>query len=63
MPTTKSWGPIGRAYYDRAMAAGDTQVRLVEAPESGHFEVIVPATTTWPLVIQSLRALFAKMER
>lgn len=59
----QSWGPIGRAYYHRANAAGDAQVRLVEAKESGHFEVIAPTTTTWPLVIESLRALFARMGR
>ena len=58
-----SWGPVGRAYVARAVAAGDTQVRIVEAPESGHFEMISPATTTWPLVVDALRALFAQMGR
>jgi acetyl esterase/lipase len=57
----QSWGPGGRAYLARARAAGDTAVQLVDAPESGHFEMIAPATTTWPLVIGSLKALFAKI--
>ncbi len=59
----QSWGPNGRAYYDRAVAAGDTRVRAVEATESGHFEVIAPTTTTWPLVIATLRNLFATVDR
>lgn len=58
-----AWGPNGRAYYDRALSVGDTQVRLIEAKESGHFEVIAPTTTTWPLVIDSLRDLFATLGR
>jgi len=59
----KNWGPIGRAYYARARAAGDTAVHMVEAPASGHFEMIAPATTTWPIVIETLRALFARISR
>ena len=59
----ESWGPIGRAYYARAREVGDTAVHLVEAPESGHFEMIAPATTTWPIVIDALRALFARIGR
>ncbi len=55
----QSWGPSGRAYYAHARAAGDTQVRLIEATESGHFEVIAPKSSSWPLVMESLRSLFA----
>lgn len=53
-----SWGPHGRAYLRRAREAGDTSVTLRVAPESGHFEMIVPTTSTWPLVLEELRALF-----
>jgi acetyl esterase/lipase len=53
----RAWGPPGRAYYAMATAARDTLAKLVEAPASGHFDVIAPTTTTWPLVIQSLRTL------
>jgi hypothetical protein len=56
-----SWGPIGRAYDARARASGDTTVRLVKAPESGHFELIAPATTTFPIVIRELKALFIRL--
>jgi acetyl esterase/lipase len=44
-----SWAPVGRRYYDQSLGAGD-DVRLVEAPGSGHFEMIDPDSTTWPLV-------------
>jgi len=54
----RGFGPNGRAYYARAKEAGDTKVRLVEAPESGHFEVIAPKTTTWPLVIAEFKGMF-----
>jgi acetyl esterase/lipase len=54
----RNWGPPGRAYHALAAAAGDTLARLVEAPGSGHFDIIAPTTTTWPLVVQSLRTLF-----
>ena len=48
----RSWGPPGRAYHATAVAARDTLVRLVEAPESGHFDIIAPTTTTWPIVLR-----------
>jgi len=51
-----NWAPVGRRYFDRAKAAGD-DVRVVEAPESGHFEMIDPDSTTWPLVRDAMREL------
>ena len=48
---------LGRSYYYSAIEAGDNRVRLVEAPESGHFEMIDPKTTTWPIVLEALQAL------
>jgi acetyl esterase/lipase len=57
----QSWGPVGRAYYARARAAGDTAVHLLEASESGHFEMIAPATTTWPIIFGSLKTFFARV--
>jgi acetyl esterase/lipase len=58
----RSFGPVGRAYFARAKAAGDTKVKLVEAPESGHFELIAPKTTTWPIVFGEFRAMFEKIK-
>ncbi len=58
----ENWTPVGRRYFDRAKAAGD-DVRIVDAPESGHFEMIDPDSTTWPLVTGALRELLARLER
>jgi acetyl esterase/lipase len=51
-----SWAPVGRRYFERAKASGD-DVRLLEAPESGHFEMIDPRSTTWPLVRDAMLEL------
>jgi acetyl esterase/lipase len=51
-----NWTPVGRRYFERAKSAGD-DVRIVEAPESGHFEMIDPDSTTWRLVSDALREL------
>ncbi len=58
----RTWEPVGRAYFKRAVMAGDTLARIVEATESGHFEMIVPTTSSWPVVRTSLRRLFAEIE-
>lgn len=50
------WAPSGIRYYEVAKARGDT-VELIEATESGHFEMIDPDSSTWPLVLESARAL------
>jgi acetyl esterase/lipase len=57
-----SWGPHGRAYHKLAVAASDTLARLVEAPASGHFDVLAPTTTTWAVVMTSVRELFARLK-
>jgi acetyl esterase/lipase len=54
-----NWTPVGRRYFDAAKAAGD-DVRVVEATESGHFEMIDPDSTTWPLVAEALRELLER---
>jgi len=43
------WAPVALRYFEAARAAG-APVRLIEAPESGHFEMIDPDSSTWPLV-------------
>ena len=53
----RTWAPPGRAYYARALASGDSAVKLVDAPESGHFDIIAPTTTSWRLVIEALMSL------
>ena len=59
----RAWAPGGHAYFQRARSVDDPTIVLREAPESGHFEMIVPTTTTWPLVLQELRALSSDMVR
>ncbi len=57
-----AWGPVGRAYHRRAVEAGDEGITLMEAPQSGHFEMIVPGTSTWPLVAQAFEEMLASIE-
>ena len=52
-----AWKTNGRRYYVAAVARGDS-IQLVEAPESGHFEVIDPGSSTWPLVLERTLSLF-----
>ncbi len=59
----RAWGPSGRAYFEQARTAGRSPVTLREAPESGHFEVIVPSTSTWPLVLQELESLSLEVKK
>lgn len=51
-----SWREVGHRYYQRALAAKD-KVRLIDAPESGHFEMIDPDSSTWPLVLDAAHEL------
>ena len=44
-----NWAPGGEAYFRAATAANDDVVRQI-ATDSGHFEMIVPSSTTWPMV-------------
>lgn len=55
----ENWAPVGRRYFEASKAAGD-DVHVVEAPESGHFEMIDPDSTTWPLVRKSLSTLLER---
>lgn len=48
---------FGRSYAAKARAAGEDQLRIVDAPQSGHFDVIAPPTSTWPIVLRALADL------
>jgi acetyl esterase/lipase len=50
------WSSIALRYLDAARAAG-ADVVLTEAPESGHFEMLDPQSTTWPLVREAVLQL------
>lgn len=53
-----AWAGVGRRYYQQAIAAKD-DVRLIEAPKSGHFEMIDPDSSTWSLVRVAAYALLS----
>ena len=59
----RAWAPGGRAYFRHASDLDGASVMLIEAPESGHFEMVVPTTSTWPLVLRELDALSSDLER
>ena len=50
------WTPFGEAYVTAAQALGDTMIERVMAPDSGHFEMITPGTSTWKLVLEAVHA-------
>jgi len=52
------WSPPARRYFEAARERGEN-VRLVEAPDSGHFELIDPDSSTWPLVLGAARTLLS----
>lgn len=58
-----SWGPAGRSYFARTRAVGDSAVRVVELPESGHFEMIDPGSSSWAAVYAAFKTALAAMTR
>ena len=58
----EAWAPVGLRYLRTAQARGD-DVKMIEATESGHFEMVDPKSTTWPLVLEATIALFARQEK
>ena len=57
----RGWGPSGRVYQRAVTTANDSQVRFVDAPAAGHFDIVAPTTSTWPLVMDALRDLFQQL--
>lgn len=53
----RDWTWVGESYRDKVRAAGEAKFEFIEAPESGHFEVIDPNSSTWPLVRQAVRGI------
>ncbi|MDX1481924.1 MAG: alpha/beta hydrolase, partial [Woeseiaceae bacterium] len=50
----ETWRPVGVRYAKLAAAQG-APIEVIDAPESGHFEMIDPESTTWPLVLGAAR--------
>jgi acetyl esterase/lipase len=53
-----AWTPTGRSYVHRAIAVGEDHLRVVVLPDSGHFEMIAPTSSSWPLVRAALAETF-----
>ncbi len=53
-----AWAPPGRRYFNAAEARGD-DIRIIDATDAGHFELIDPDSTTWPLVLAVARKLLS----
>jgi acetyl esterase/lipase len=58
-----AWGPGGRAYFARTRAIGDSTARFIELPESGHFEMVDPRSSSWPAVYQAFTTTVARMKQ
>jgi acetyl esterase/lipase len=58
-----SWGPAGRAYFARTRTVGDSAVRFIELPESGHFEMIDPGSSSWAAVYAALKTTVESVKR
>ena len=56
------WGPPGRRYFRAATERGD-DIRLIEATEAGHFELIDPDSGSWQLVLGAARELLEANQR
>jgi acetyl esterase/lipase len=50
------WRPVGVRYAKSAAEQG-APIEIIDAEESGHFEMIDPDSTTWPLVLGAARNL------
>lgn len=57
-----AWAPVGHRWIAQVATASGDALEVREAPESGHFEMIVPGTATWPLVMEALADLRARRE-
>ena len=53
------WTPSGRRYFRIAKARGD-DVEMIEIAEAGHFELIDPDSSSFPVVLEATRRLFGR---
>jgi len=52
----KGWLIVSRAYQERARELGE-EVRLIVPPDAGHFELVMPMSTTFPVVRAEIEAM------
>ncbi len=58
----EEWTPVSRRYIESARQSGNTP-QVINAGQSGHFEMIDPDSTTWPLVLWAARAALGGTRR
>lgn len=56
------FAPFGHMYAALAQSHGEAKLRIIDAPDAGHFDVIAPTTSTWRLVTDSLRDLVSAIK-
>ena len=52
----EGWLIVSRAYQEKARALGE-EVRLVVPPDAGHFELVMPMSSTFPVVREAIEAM------
>ncbi len=57
-----SWGWVGKSYKKLAEKAGDDDIELLLPGKAGHFEVIDPESTAWPIVLSAVRKMAGREE-
>lgn len=57
----RAWTPASLSYLYRAIAVGADGIDVVELPESGHFEMIVPTTESFQRVVDAVEASFREI--
>lgn len=61
--TLDTWTPPAMSWVYRARAVGTEELEVIELPESAHFEMIAPWSSSWPTVLDALRRAFDGIER
>lgn len=53
-----SWTPPAMSWVYRARAVGTEEIEVIELPESAHFEMIAPWSSSWPTALDALHRTF-----
>lgn len=61
--TLDSWTPPAMSWVYRARAVGTEGIEVIELPESGHFEMIAPWSSSWPTVLDALHRTVDEIRR
>jgi acetyl esterase/lipase len=51
----RDWAVVGRRYVEAAVQSGNSP-QVIIAEESGHFEMIDPDSSSWPLILQTAKS-------